>query len=144
MRQRNPVLWGEDADEFNPDREFRDNEAWGRYQTAFHASNPASPRFSPFTFGPRDCLGKNFAQMEMRTILSNVFRRFTFELSAAYSDANVARYGPIENAGGTMGPRDLTPEGIAERQRRIAEHRSPRQPMAMFLRAVPRPPTAKM
>ena len=54
--------------EFNPDREWQGNEIWGsgwenEENGKFHGSNPNSARFSPFTFTPRDCLGKNFAQM---------------------------------------------------------------------------------
>ena len=77
----------------------------------FHGSNPNSARFSPFTFTPRDCLGKNFAQMEMRTILANVFHRFNLELSEPYMDENVQKNGGLENFAATMGPMDLTPEG---------------------------------
>ena len=90
-RHRNPRLWGPDVNEFNPDREWQGNEIWGMSsaadengQGAWHGSNPASPRFSPFTFTPRDCLGKNFAQMEMRTILANVFRKYDVVLSEPY------------------------------------------------------------
>lgn len=135
-RHRNPTYWGPDAEVFNPDREFSDNEIWGG--AAFHASNPASPRFSPFTFAPRECLGKNFAQMEMRAILSHVFRSFSFELSEPYAAHDPARDGPLENAQGTMGPRDLTPEGLAESERRLQRGAQPQ--MAMYLKAVPRRP----
>jgi cytochrome P450 len=38
--------------------------------------NPSSDRFSPFTYGPRSCMGMNFAQMEMRLILVHLFRNF--------------------------------------------------------------------
>merc|ERR1711865_271934 len=63
MRHRSIALWGDDANEFNPEREFHDNEIWGLGDDSiqpgkFHGSNPASKRFSPFTFAPRDCLGK--------------------------------------------------------------------------------------
>ena len=34
----------------------------------------------PFTYGPRNCLGKNFSQMEMRLILLNIFKDHDFEL----------------------------------------------------------------
>ena len=51
MRQRNPSLWGADAETFNPDRRYHGNEAWGG--KPFAATNPASPRFSPFTYGAR-------------------------------------------------------------------------------------------
>merc|ERR1719502_712765 len=100
-RHLNPDLWGADVLEFNPDRDWRGDEIWNG--DVFRAYNPSSKRFSPFTFAPRDCIGKNFAQMEMRTIIANVFRRFKFELSDPYKAYDRARDGPIENAGGTMG-----------------------------------------
>ena len=53
---------------------------------------------------PRDCLGKNFAQMEMRTILAMSFMilyKFNLELkhvlSEPYSDENVKKNGGLEN-----------------------------------------------
>ena len=53
---RSEKHWGEDALEFNPDRmgdkDFNRNRA-----------------FMPFTRPPRDCIGRNFAMMEMRTII---------------------------------------------------------------------------
>ena len=119
MRQRNTTLWGPDAMDFNPDREFRDDEIWGG--ESFKGFNPSSERFSPFTFQPRDCLGKNFAQMEMRTILANLFKRFTFELSEPYKNYNYDRDGPLGVPGGTMGPKDLTPEGIARTKENLSK-----------------------
>jgi len=145
MRHRNPKLWGPDANEFNPDRDFKENEIWGGHgaSTAFAATNPASKRFSPFTFTPRDCLGKNFAQMEIRTIFSNVFRHFSFSLSEPYANHDAEKDDPIENFAGTMGPRDLTPEGIEETQRRFDNRQGPK--MAMWLKAHPRrPPPARL
>ena len=143
MRQRNVTLWGKDAEEFNPDREWQGNEIWGMSDatnpTPYHGSNPNSPRFSPFTFTPRDCLGKNFAQMEMRTILANVFHRFNLELSAPYSDVNVKKNGGLECTGATMGPMDMTPEGLETTRQRMAGLAQPNKPkMAMYLHAVPR------
>ena len=35
----------------------------------YSGRNPESKRFHPFTRGPRDCFGKNFAQAEMRIII---------------------------------------------------------------------------
>merc|ERR1712093_176105 len=79
-RHRNVDNWGEDANVFNPDRDFQDDELW--HDQVYAARNPHSRRFSPFTHTPRDCIGKNFAQMEMRTILTQLFKQFTFELTA--------------------------------------------------------------
>ena len=48
----------------------------------FKASNPRTQRFLPFTHAPRQCLGMNFAQMEMRVLLSTIVRRFDLALAA--------------------------------------------------------------
>ena len=71
-RHRNPLLWGNDYNKFNPFRGFKDEEIWD--YTVFANYNPATKRFSPFTYGPRDCIGKNFSQIEMRIILLNLFK----------------------------------------------------------------------
>ena len=77
-RHRNPDLWGKDVDIFNPDRDFKEDEIWNN--SGLNTYNPCSERFSPFTYGPRDCIGKNFSQIEMRLILLNLFRHFEFKL----------------------------------------------------------------
>ena len=111
-RHRNPELWGDDVNEFNPDREWQDDELW--HDQVYAARNPHSPRFSPFTHTPRDCIGKNFAQMEMRTILTQIFRNFTFELSDAekqHAAAGEGKHGKRGANGGTMGPEDVDHPG---------------------------------
>ena len=60
-------IWGPDADEFVPDR--WDN-ATERQQNAF----------IPFSYGPRSCVGRNVAEMEMACIVATVFRNFDFQL----------------------------------------------------------------
>jgi len=145
LRHRNPTLWGPDAETFNPLRNFRDEELWGTSGSVdFKAYNPASPRFSPFTFTPRDCLGKNFAQMEMRTILAHLFHRFRFDLTPEYASFDRERrreddYSAerqIEVNAGTMGPRDLTAEGVATSAKRHAKNQPPK--LGMWLRVTPR------
>ena len=110
-RHRNKALWGEDACVFNPDREFRDGELWEGQ--VFSGKNPHSERFSPFTFPPRDCIGKNFSQMEMRLIFLNLLRKFTFLPAPASAG------GGKQTAGvnyGTLGPQDLASEGFYKRR----------------------------
>ena len=75
-RHRNPDLWGEDVNEFNPDRDFKEDEIYNN--NGFGTYNPNSERFSPFTYPPRDCIGKNFSQIEMRIILLHLLKNFTF------------------------------------------------------------------
>jgi hypothetical protein len=33
-------------------------------------------RYCPFTFSPRSCIGRNFAMMEARVLLSHFFRKY--------------------------------------------------------------------
>jgi cytochrome P450 len=56
-------VWGADAAEFRPER------AWKQKS------------FMPFTLPPRDCLGRNFAMMEMRAVLLALLCRFKMELA---------------------------------------------------------------
>ena len=102
MRHRSKELWGADADVFNPDRNYMDGELWGG--KTFSGYNPSTERFSPFTFAPRDCMGKNFAQMEMRVILCHLFRNFMFELAPPTSTSNPEDFVGVNRA--TLGPRD--------------------------------------
>jgi benzoate 4-monooxygenase len=56
-------IWGPDADDFNPER-------WANL----------TPRqknaFIPFSFGPRACVGRNVAEMEMKLIVATWARRY--------------------------------------------------------------------
>ena len=91
-RHRNPLLWGNDCNRFNPFRNFKDEELWNN--SIFASYNPATNRFSPFTYGPRDCIGKNFSQIEMRIILLNLFKNFRFSIPdeqlKTYNDDNIS------------------------------------------------------
>ena len=79
-RHRNPELWGDDADTFNPCRKYKSSEIWD--DNAFGFYNTSSQRYSPFTYSPRNCLGKNFAHMEIRLILLNMFKECDFQLTS--------------------------------------------------------------
>lgn len=68
-------LWGEDANEFNPER---------------FASKSFTPgRFIPFSAGPRNCVGQAFAMMEAKIILAMLISRFSFTISENYRHAPV-------------------------------------------------------
>ncbi|KAK8197312.1 cytochrome P450 3A3 [Phyllosticta capitalensis] len=60
-------VWGPDADEFRPER----------WETVTEDQKAA---FIPFSYGPRACVGRNVAEMELALIVSTVFRRYEFEL----------------------------------------------------------------
>ncbi|KAI0415518.1 cytochrome P450 [Xylaria grammica] len=56
-------IWGEDADEFRPER----------WETATTRQQNA---FIPFSYGPRSCVGRNVAEMEMKMIAATWLRRY--------------------------------------------------------------------
>ncbi|VBB75887.1 Putative cytochrome P450 pisatin demethylase-like [Podospora comata] len=60
-------IWGEDADQFNPDR-------W------FSLTQRQKNAFIPFSHGPRACVGRNVAEMEMKLIVATWARRYEVEL----------------------------------------------------------------
>jgi cytochrome P450 len=66
---RNPAYW-ENPDEFDPNRFSAENK---KKQTPYS--------YLPYGGGPRLCIGKNFAQMEMQFIVSMLIRRYKFVLS---------------------------------------------------------------
>ncbi|EKM55699.1 uncharacterized protein PHACADRAFT_256510 [Phanerochaete carnosa HHB-10118-sp] len=63
-------IWGDDADEFNPDRWARgDRKAMLKY-------------FAPFSTGPRACVGRNLATMEMTICIATIFHRYRVVLAS--------------------------------------------------------------
>jgi len=111
-KHRNRELWG-DADTFNPHRQWREGEV-AKVGCAMAAVTIESERFSPFAHAPRGCLGRNFAQMEMRLIMLHLLRDFSFELAPPNDSLADRELGPtagltefrgINRA--TMGPLDL-------------------------------------
>ncbi|EFJ06388.1 hypothetical protein SELMODRAFT_186869 [Selaginella moellendorffii] len=74
-------VWGEDANEFNPQR-FADG-------VANASKHPFA--FLPFSHGPRVCLGQGFALMEAKVALTMILHRFSFEISPSYQHSPVLR-----------------------------------------------------
>lgn len=112
-RHRNPDLWGSDVDEFNPYRDFQAEEL-AKVGCAMAGANVQSERFSPFAHAPRGCLGRNFAQMEMRLILLYLLQRFDFSLAPPYDQLMTSKLGATPDVHefrginrATMGPMDL-------------------------------------
>ncbi|KAJ6344297.1 hypothetical protein OIU76_005922 [Salix suchowensis] len=68
---RMPYIWGEDAEDFRPERWLNN----GVFQ-------PESPfKFIAFHAGPRICLGKDFAYRQMKIVATALLRFFRFKLA---------------------------------------------------------------
>jgi benzoate 4-monooxygenase len=63
---RDPRVWGADALEFRPER-------WSGQDRAELEKN-----FLGFSYGPRACIGRNVAFMELKKTVATIFRRFEY------------------------------------------------------------------
>nr|XP_026485855.1 cytochrome P450 4C1-like [Vanessa tameamea] len=60
---RNPQHWGDDVDDFNPDR---------------FMSGQIPNAFMPFSHGPRNCVGYKYAMLSLTTTLVTLLRKYRF------------------------------------------------------------------
>ncbi|KAF6764285.1 cytochrome P450 monooxygenase [Ephemerocybe angulata] len=65
---RDPSVWGEDVEDFRPERWLEGDSS------AMHRC------FNPFSVGPRACLGRNLAMMELQVIVASIMRRYDIVL----------------------------------------------------------------
>jgi fatty acid omega-hydroxylase len=64
---RKASLWGEDCEQFRPERMLTD-------------TRPSPYKFIAFNAGPRTCLGQNMALVEASYVLSVIYSKYTLEL----------------------------------------------------------------
>ena len=70
-------VWGPDASEFRPQR----------FAEGIARASADAPAFFPFGWGPRTCIGQNFALLEAKMALSMILQSFEFVLAPAYTHA---------------------------------------------------------
>jgi cytochrome P450 len=70
------ALWGDDVNEFRPER-FKDDSIYGGCK---HKMG-----YMPFGFGGRMCIGRNLTFMEYKIVLTLILSRFSFTVSPAYN-----------------------------------------------------------
>ncbi|KAE9465087.1 hypothetical protein C3L33_02996, partial [Rhododendron williamsianum] len=78
---RDPDIWGSDANEFKPER----------FANGVSGACKIPQTYVPFGLGPRLCLGRNFAMVELKLVLALVVSKFTFSLSPKYRHSPVFR-----------------------------------------------------
>ncbi|KAL2945010.1 hypothetical protein RDABS01_033357 [Bienertia sinuspersici] len=82
---QNEKYWGLDAKEFNPER----------FSQGILQATSGNICFFAFSWGPRICIGSNFAMMQVKMALAMILQRFVLELSPSYAHAPTITRGTL-------------------------------------------------
>lgn len=74
---RNPKLWGPDAEKFVPERWI--DESTGR--ATMNGGADSNYSFLTFLHGPRSCIGERFARAELRALVACLIGSFEVQLA---------------------------------------------------------------
>ncbi|KAL9247786.1 hypothetical protein vseg_021178 [Gypsophila vaccaria] len=78
---RDPDIWGPDSDKFDPNR----------FANGVANACKVPQAYVPFGLGPRLCLGKNFAMVQLKLLICHIVSKFSFTLSNNYKHSPAYR-----------------------------------------------------
>ncbi|KAJ7463301.1 cytochrome P450 monooxygenase [Mycena latifolia] len=80
---RDPGVWGRDVEAYRPERWFEEDKAAAMQKT-----------FNPYSVGPRACVGRNLASLELQIIVASLLRRYHFVLENPEEPVRVSVFPP--------------------------------------------------
>lgn len=78
---RDPNIWGPDSNEFKPER----------FANGISKACTVPQVYIPFGLGPRLCLGRNFALVQLKIVIAIIVSKFTLALSPNYKHSPAYR-----------------------------------------------------